>query len=105
MNSCLQCGADRGQNKHFCFNCTYERTHYNGRAAAGGAISALVRSGAIKKASSYQCVDCGDKAAEYDHRDYSKPLEVEPVCRKCNCRRGPAKWVKFQPLKELLAQK
>lgn len=39
------------------------------------------------------CVDCKRKpAAVYDHRDYSKPLEVEPVCHWCNGRRGPALW-------------
>ena len=36
------------------------------------------------------CVDCGAIAVEYDHRDYQKPLEVEPVCRKCNAKRGHA---------------
>ena len=29
-------------------------------------------------------------AYDYDHRDYSKPLEVDPVCRRCNQMRGPA---------------
>jgi hypothetical protein len=37
-----------------------------------------------------QCVDCGAQARDYDHRDYNKPLEVDPVCRRCNLRRGPA---------------
>lgn len=27
---------------------------------------------------------------DYDHRDYTKPLSVEPVCRSCNKLRGPA---------------
>lgn len=36
------------------------------------------------------CVDCGAPAQGYDHRDYMRPLVVEPVCRKCNRRRGPA---------------
>lgn len=40
-----------------------------------------------------QCVDCGRWPAQvYDHRDYSKPAEVEPVCQKCNLKRGRAKW-------------
>lgn len=39
------------------------------------------------------CVDCKRAPAKvYDHRDYSKPLEVEPVCHWCNSRRGPALW-------------
>lgn len=36
------------------------------------------------------CVDCGAPARDYDHRDYNRPLDVEPVCRRCNMRRGPA---------------
>jgi hypothetical protein len=36
------------------------------------------------------CADCGGVATEYDHRDYTKPLKVDPVCRGCNARRGPA---------------
>lgn len=35
------------------------------------------------------CVDCGAVAEVYDHRDYSKPLDVQPVCRSCNLKRGP----------------
>jgi hypothetical protein len=35
-----------------------------------------------------KCVDCGAGAQCYDHRDYHKPLQVEPVCRPCNVRRG-----------------
>lgn len=37
-----------------------------------------------------QCSDCDQPASEYDHRDYFKALDVEPVCSKCNKRRGPA---------------
>lgn len=35
------------------------------------------------------CVDCGAPAVEYDHRDYKKPMEVDPVCKSCNQLRGP----------------
>ena len=37
-----------------------------------------------------KCIDCGARATDYDHRDYLKPLDVDPVCRKCNRRRGNA---------------
>ncbi len=36
------------------------------------------------------CVDCGKGAFCYDHRDYTRPLEVVPVCRGCNAQRGHA---------------
>lgn len=41
---------------------------------------------------SYACVDCGAAATVYEHRDYTRPLAVEPVCRPCNHKRGTAKW-------------
>jgi hypothetical protein len=37
-----------------------------------------------------RCVDCGKRAQAYDHRNYARPLDVAPVCDKCNQRRGPA---------------
>lgn len=51
--------------------------------------------GILEPASTKQCVDCGRRACDYDHRDYNEPLQVEPVCRPCNIRRGRAvlkKW-------------
>jgi len=42
------------------------------------------------KAQEIMCVDCKDTRAKvYDHRDYAKPLEVAPVCHRCNIKRGP----------------
>lgn len=40
----------------------------------------------------YACADCGKVAHEYDHRDYGRPFDVDPVCRSCNKRRGTAVW-------------
>lgn len=53
-------------------------------------VRKAIKSGEILPASNYKCVDCGKIASLYDHRDYSKPLEIDPVCRACNNRRGPA---------------
>ena len=39
---------------------------------------------------SIDCVDCGRPARHYDHRYYTKPLDVEPVCASCNVKRGSA---------------
>lgn len=42
------------------------------------------------------CADCGMSAQAYDHRDYSKPLDVVPVCYGCNLKRGGAwfpRWI------------
>lgn len=52
-------------------------------------VSTLYRSG-YEAIEPQPCVDCGELAAVYDHRDYYKPLEVVPVCQVCNSRRGRA---------------
>jgi len=54
-------------------------------------VSVAVRKGDLPHISTQKCVDCGAKAQHYDHRDYSKPLDVEPTCQKCNIKRGKAK--------------
>lgn len=61
-----------------------------GQRRAIGIVADHVRLGFIKKASEYKCVDCGKQAEHYDHRDYNKPLDIEPVCQRCNFNRGPA---------------
>jgi hypothetical protein len=63
-----------------------------GGMLANGRVRMAVKKGELPdlKAQEIPCVDCGARATSYDHRDYSKPLEVEPVCNKCNSKRGPA---------------
>ena len=58
------------------------------------AVQAAVKKGFLPdlKSSEYACMDCGAPALEYDHRDYGRPFDVEPVCRSCNKRRGTAIW-------------
>lgn len=55
------------------------------------------------------CVDCGAPAVCYDHRSYSKPLDVQPVCKSCNKRRGHAVdvldlWAEYRRRKHCLGQ-
>lgn len=59
------------------------------RGRARAAVMNAVRSGRMQPALGMQCVDCGEMATGYDHRDYRKPLDVQPVCRYCNTKRGP----------------
>jgi hypothetical protein len=58
-------------------------------ARASAAVAKAVRSGEIPHFSKFKCIDCGEPAECYDHRDYRKPLTVDPVCKGCNNRRGP----------------
>lgn len=53
-------------------------------------VAKAIREGRILPASEFKCVDCGAQACDYDHRDYSRRLDVEPVCRRCNITRGLA---------------
>jgi len=63
------------------------------QARACRAVSLAIRRGELPALGDGKtiCVDCGAVAACYDHRDYLRPLDVEPVCRSCNNKRGPAK--------------
>lgn len=70
------------------------KKHRNKRAKVASIARSLVRRAMVKGIlpfpSSLKCADCGVRASCYDHRDYSKPLEVVAVCRRCNAARGPA---------------
>lgn len=62
----------------------------NGGAEAHRAVAFAIRNGQLPLASTLKCVDCGEQASDYDHRDYLKPLDVDAVCRTCNGKRGRA---------------
>jgi len=51
-------------------------------------VNAAIRCGDLPPPTHLLCVDCNEPAKEYDHRDYTKPLQVQAVCRRCNQKRG-----------------
>ena len=53
-------------------------------------VARAIRLGTLRRPAEFPCTDCGRASEHYDHRDYLRPLDVQPVCRKCNFRRGPA---------------
>lgn len=54
-------------------------------------LGLAIRSGRLLQARTYRCVDCREKwATAWEHRDYDKPLDVDPTCDSCNFARGPA---------------
>lgn len=59
------------------------------RARAQNDVTAAIKRGLLLPPEQCKCKDCGATAECYDHRNYYKPLEVEPVCLACNVRRGP----------------
>lgn len=64
------------------------------RICAHRLVRMAIKDGALPSLGTraYSCVDCGEIATQYEHRDYARPLDVEPVCRRCNGKRGSAKW-------------
>lgn len=71
------------------------RRAISGGSFCGSAIAKAIRSGHLQPPVAFPCADCGGRATEYDHRDYNEPLNVSPVCRGCNARRGkaiPRRW-------------
>jgi hypothetical protein len=71
------------------------RRFWNGQSQAHAAVSQAVKKGFLKPAKEFTCSDCDNPATDYDHRDYGRPLDVEPVCRSCNLLRGkalPKRW-------------
>lgn len=90
--TCRTCGAiefRRGCNNRF--QCTSCRPRpFTLKQAAHSAVAVAVRRGDLPRARDCQCADCGGPAIEYEHRDYTKPLDVVPICRRCNLLRGPA---------------
>jgi hypothetical protein len=73
-----------------CWLCSDSYGTVNGARKAIAAVAKAVKKGILPSVKTLICVDCGKPSECYDHRDYNKPLDVVPVCRKCNFRRGAA---------------
>lgn len=95
--TCKGCGCSEmvtgGTDSFHCADCRKEkgmRDLNSPKYLAHRAVAKARKAGHLADPRTLTCVDCQAPAIEYDHRDYSKPLAVEPVCRRCNLRRGPA---------------
>lgn len=90
--TCSKCGAPRHrQSAGLCGRCVavVQAIAYRPIRRATAIVHHAVKLGRLPSPKTLRCADCGNTATEYDHRDYSKPLQVEPVCHPCNQRRGP----------------
>lgn len=99
---CLDCNSDISHRRSTALRCEHcakekmKRTALEARlkrrwlSRVYGHVSNAVKAGKLPHPHTQKCVDCGRWAQVWDHRDYNKPLDVEPVCRPCNYRRGPA---------------
>jgi hypothetical protein len=66
------------------------KVHSSSASKAYSAVAKARRNGTLADPKTLLCVDCGKAARSYDHRFYSRPLDVVPVCQKCNIKRGPS---------------
>ena len=89
--SCAWCGSPSATLK-FCLPCHHARADIERklRVPALAAVKRAIRLGNLAPAYTHQCADCGGDAQFYDHRHYSQPLQVDPVCISCNNLRGRA---------------
>ena len=87
---CIDCGAKHGRhtNAWRCMPCSNRVGE--AQKLVRRAIVKAIKDGSLKNPKDCACVDCGSVAMDYDHRSYARPLDVAPVCRSCNQRRGPA---------------
>lgn len=88
MNQCVVCDfsfTDRGASyRRYCKDCLPAVQKVREEA------NRHMRSVQFPDVQAMKCEDCGARAYAYDHRYYSMPLDVAPVCRACNAKRGPA---------------
>lgn len=90
---CIACGAlvaGRTRQARMCIPCMRARYFDPVKLAAHREVGRARRAGTLADPRTLKCTDCSRPATEYDHREYRKPLDVEPVCRRCNLLRGPA---------------
>lgn len=95
---CKMCGSPikRGEYVHgntkYCNTCHKVREKFTGQGICGYIVSLAKAAGFLPSLieEDISCVDCGERAVAYDHRDYRYPLLVSPVCAKCNSERGAA---------------
>ena len=82
IKTCPKCRSpywDKAKNK---------KEHSKMRIWATGIVQNAKYYGYLGVAKDQKCKDCGKKAQHWEHRNYARPLLVDPVCVKCNHKRG-----------------
>lgn len=82
---CTTCATKRINARHVVYmSGDKQQRHQSVRSITKKAVKV----GFLPDPKTLVCADCGIPAQCYDHRDYNKPLDVAPVCRACNNKRG-----------------
>lgn len=92
---CQHCGNSYEHHRHKsaatrCESCREIHCILAGRCSS--AVTTAEYNDRLQDPKTMRCIDCGNSANVYDHRDYLKPLSVDPVCNTCNIRRAGARW-------------
>ena len=93
MLQCKYCGYPTRRRNILCEGCHADIVSAQkecGVWKVRSLIAEAVRAGDLLRATEHACVDCGERAKCYDHRYYSRPFDIQPVCRRCNHKRGMA---------------
>ena len=90
---CPACGINETMHKlsWLCRKCSEIRARRRADITRRShkAVEQEILAGRLPPVKNLACVDCGEPAVCYDHRDYSKPIDVDAVCKSCDASRGP----------------
>ena len=109
QRKCLVCEVDISNshgNTIYCFSCAgrqWSDKPKTPKYASHKIVWYAVMGGILPKPETLNCVDCGRKAEHWEHRDYLKPLDVDPVCTRCNIKRGPGENAELNEQRKLEA--
>lgn len=101
---CVCCGETVGTRANgalYCWSCCKLISRVASKMAP--VVKQAIANGVLKTLVGQVCVDCGEPAKFYDHRNILRPLEVKPVCHGCNVRRGPPSGLTKKIVEEFLA--
>ena len=90
MRACCYCPNAVFVPSFMCCFCKEARKPFTDRARR--LVASAISRGDLPWIDLLRCVDCGARAERYEHHDYNRPLDVEPVCHRCNVIRRQADW-------------
>lgn len=88
---CAACKRVLGHQHHsarYCLPCA--DSVMDMQKAIAKSLRFAINAGKLKDWRGQKCHFCGEAASGYEHRDYSRPFNVRPICRSCNWKLGPA---------------
>lgn len=75
--------------------------HRDEARRATSEVTKAIKNGEMDRADAHPCADCGKQGRDWDHRDHLRPLDVVPLCKGCNVKRGTAFDSVYRPAGEV----